>query len=313
MKKLFQNKHGAIRSGWVILLCLVASDLVYYALSEGVIFLLRSILRATGDIDPITGAVSPLVDWLNQAFLPIALYILLELTMIAVALLTWKILRRKWADMGLQGFRTRFPREGGTGMALGIVCCTAIFVILLLSGSAVVTSGPLLPSPAWLWWILVFVLVGIGEEVMYRGLVMSALRQTNNVFLILIVPSVVFGLIHLNNPGVTLLSILNIILFGIAFSWMYYRSGNLWMCIGYHITWNFFQACVYGMPVSGVTHIESILITEYPTANLLNGGAFGIEGGLLTTAFCLVLVAFTELYYRKSKYRFLSPEDPATK
>ena len=313
MKKLFLNKHGAIRSGWVILMCLTAFNLANYALTEGVIIILRAILSATGDIDPVTGAFSPLVDWMNQAFLPIALQILMEIIMIAAALLTWKILRRKWADMGLQRFRALFPRDGVAGMALGVAFCTTIFVILLLSGSAVVTGGPLLPSPAWLWWILVFVLVGIGEEVMYRGLVMSALRQTNNVLLILVVPSVAFGLIHLNNPGLTYLSILNIILFGIAFSWMYYRSGNLWMCIGYHITWNIFQSFVYGMPVSGLTYIDSILVTEYPTGNLLNGGAFGIEGGLLTTASVLALFAFIELYYRKSKYRFLSPEGPATK
>ena len=33
---------------------------------------------------------------------------------------------------------------------------------------------------------------------------------------------------------------------------MYIKSGNIWMCIGYHFTWNTFQGIIYGMPVSGL-------------------------------------------------------------
>ena len=68
----------------------------------------------------------------------------------------------------------------------------------------------------------------------------------------IVVPSLIFGLIHLTNPNVTLLSVVNIVLLGIALSLMYYKSGNVWMCIGFHIAWNLFQSVVYGMPVSGL-------------------------------------------------------------
>ena len=118
---------------------------------------------------------------------------------------------------------------------------------------------------------------------------MAVLRRCRNLYFITLVPSVIFGLIHLSNPDVTFLSILNIILVGILFSYMFIRSGNLWMCMGYHFTWNTFQGVIYGMPVSGLT-VPGVVKTEFTASNLLNGGMFGIEGGILTTwRLCWVL------------------------
>ena len=306
--KLFKNSHGNVRSGWIILLCVAFIYGLNYVLSWGLIKVLGAVLRLTGDIDPVTGFYSPLVDWLEETFLPITLQLLMEIVMIAVVLLMWKVMGQKWEDLGLRSFKVRFQRDGLAGMILGIVCCSVIFAVLLLSGNAIVAPVQIRFSSVWFGWVIIFLFVGIGEELMNRGFIMSSLRRTNNLCLILFVPSAIFGLIHLTNPGVTFLSILNIILIGMVFSWMYYKSGNLWMCIGYHITWNIFQSSVYGMPVSGLTGIDSLFSTHFPTHNLINGGAFGIEGGLLTTFMTLLLFAFVHYYYRNSEYRFL-PQD----
>ena len=107
-------------------------------LSWGLIKALGAVLRLTGDIDPATGFYSPLVGWLDETFLPIALQLLLDVIMIAVVLLAWKVMRQKWEDIGLRSFKTRFHRDGLVGMLLGIVCCSVIFVVLLLSGNAIV-------------------------------------------------------------------------------------------------------------------------------------------------------------------------------
>ena len=307
--KLFKGPHGNVRSGWIILLCAVLIYGLNFGLSWGLIKALGDVLRLTGDIDPVTGFYSPLVAWLDETFLPIALQLLMEVVMIAVVLLAWKVMRQKWEDMGLQSFKIRFQHDGLVGMMLGIVCCSVIFVILILSGNAIVAPVHIRFTFTWFWWVIIFLFVGIGEELMNRGFIMSLLRRTNNVFLILFIPSVIFGLIHLRNPGVTSLSTLNIILIGMVFSWMYYKSGNLWMCIGYHITWNIFQSSIYGMPVSGLTDINSLLSTHFPTNNLLNGGVFGIEGGLLTTFITLLLFPVVCYYYRNSEYRFLQQDN----
>ncbi len=161
----------------------------------------------------------------------------------------------------------------------------------------------------WLAWIFAFLLIGFAEELMNRGHIMSVLRRTNKTWLIVLVPSVIFGLIHLMNPDVTVFSVMNIILLGFLFAYMYYKSGHIWMGIGYHITWNIFQSSIYGMPCSGLI-IPSLIGCEYPTATYLNGGAFGIEGGILTTLFAVLSFIVVHLYYKNADYRFLPAAEP---
>lgn len=310
MKHIFKNRRGGLRSGWLIAICEGSLYLSTLAASALVIGLLRLILTSTGELDPVTGMGGPLVDWLNDAVLPVSMQILSELLMIAVPLVLWRVLKYRWEDLGLKALKGGPLRDGLAGLGLGFLNCTLIFLILLLTGSCVVTSVRPRPSGEWLAWAFTLLLVGIAEELMNRGFIMSVLRRTNKPWLIVLVPSILFGLIHLTNPGVTVLSVVNIILVGLVFSYMYYKSGNLWMCVGYHITWNIFQSSVYGMPCSGLV-LPSLVSSEYPAANLLNGGAFGIEGGLLATLFTIGTFAAVRHYYRNSAYRFLPPDAPA--
>lgn len=80
------------------------------------------------------------------------------------------------------------------------------------------------------------------------------------------------------------------------------------MCMGFHFTWNTFQGLVYGMPVSGL-NIPGIITTVFTEDNMLNGGDFGIEGGVLTTAAMLLCLLFVRYYYRDSEYDFISDTD----
>ena len=52
-----------------------------------------------------------------------------------------------------------------------------------------------------------------------------------------------------------------------------------------------------------------IITTKYMESNLLNGGAFGIEGGILTTIMTLLSFLFVWYYYRNSNYDFLSDKE----
>ena len=141
-------------------------------------------------------------------------------------------MRYRWEDLGLRDFRARFKKDGVVGMVAGFRGVQrhlpaaarhrqrgsrggqfAVFSLAFRLGARVRCGG-------------------IAEEVMNRGFIMSVLRRTNSRFLVIVVPSLIFGLIHLTNPNVTLLSVVNIVLLGIALSLMYYKSGNVWMCIG---------------------------------------------------------------------------------
>ena len=65
-----------------------------------------------------------------------------------------------------------------------------------------------------------------------------------------------------------------------------------------------------------MTDTAATVVSAYPVGNLLNGGGFGIEGGVLTTVAAVSVMAFTLFYYRTSEYRFFgdhanAPQSPA--
>lgn len=302
ISQALQNKYGQVRSGWIILFAMAALYAALFATQKITSALLTSYLTATGNIDPATGHFSELVNWLDAVALPIYYQVAMEICMTSIPVILWKfMMKQRLHGLGLRPIRLK---QGGLGVLLGAVNCSVVLLIILAAGGGQIVAGSPRFSGLTLTWIFVFALIAIGEETMYRGLFMGALRRTRCLPCILLLPSFIFGLIHLINPGATILSVVNIIAVGLLFSYMYIKSGNLSMCIGYHFAWNTFQGIVYGMPVSGLA-APSILTTRFTRNDLLNGGNFGIEGGILTTLITLLGFLFVWLYYRKSKYDFI--------
>lgn len=304
MNKIFKNKDGLVRSGWIIIGVMAVLYAATFLLSYAYIGIMEKFLINSGDINPVTRELSPYVEWLNINVIPIINQIATDVVMIALPVITWKcLMKHPLKKLGIQCSKPG-TKDGIAGILLGAVNCSIIFFLVITVGGGHVTS--LTPNFSLLtfWWIFTFVLVALGEEIMNRGFFMAVLRRCRNLYFIMLVPSVIFGLIHLMNPDVTFFSVFNIILVGILFSYMFIKSGNIWMCIGYHFSWNTVQGVLYGMPVSGLS-IPGIFHTEFTSSNLLNGGLFGIEGGIITTIMTLLSFLFVWYYYRNSRYNFL--------
>lgn len=175
------------------------------------------------------------------------------------------------------------------GLAIGAGSMTLTFLLLLVTDSAQVLTWVLQLSPSLLLMLILYILVGYSEEIICRGYIQGVIRQTRNPWLIILVPSLIFSLLHSANQGIGLIPYLNIFLIGLFLSLITLTSGNLYPAIGFHIFWNFFQGPIYGFSVSGGQ--ENGLLTTYMKGNsLLNGGAFGPEGGLIVTADILLMI-----------------------
>lgn len=110
----------------------------------------------------------------------------------------------------------------------------------------------------------------------------------------IILNSLFFSALHLLNPDTSVLSFINILLFGLVFSLIFYKTNNLWVVGAIHSVWNLFQGVVFGSNVSGLTIFSSILeSTPVVGKDLLSGGAFGFEGGLVVTLVTLITVIIT--------------------
>lgn len=304
MHRIFKNKDGLVRSGWIILAAMIIFYGVGYLISFAYIAVLEYIFFHTGDINKVTRELSPLVNWMNAVALPLINQFVADAVMIAVPVVLWKcFMKNPVKKLGIQ-LSAAGRRNAAAGFVLGAVNCSIVFILVLAFGNGHVVSLSPNFSLLTFWWILAFIVVAFAEEIMNRGFFMAVLRRCRNLYIIMLLPSVIFGLIHLMNPGVTFFSVCNIVLVGILFSYMFIKSGNIWMCIGYHFSWNTFQGVLYGMPVSGLT-IPGIFHTEYTSGNVLNGGSFGIEGGILTTLITLLSFILVWYYYRNSAYDFL--------
>jgi membrane protease YdiL (CAAX protease family) len=182
--------------------------------------------------------------------------------------------------------------------------------VILLTGNGYMVSWTPRFTANTVLYLFVFIIVGFAEELLTRGYVMSVLRQTKCMPLVIATSSVLFSLMHIKNNSFSLIPFINIVLAGLLFAYMFIKSGSIWMPIGYHITWNYFQGCVYGFPVSGHGS-QGIFNMQYASDTILNGGAFGPEGGLVVTIVLIVSFMFIKWYFRNSTFQFMDMDTPA--
>ena len=138
-------------------------------------------------------------------------------------------------------------------------------------------------------WVF-FLLVALFEEILMRGYILGRLLHTRmNKFLSLFISSALFALLHIFNPEIDFLPMLNLLLAGMLLGASYLYTKNLCFPISLHLFWNWIQGPVLGYEVSGNNFISSMLTLHLPEDNVLNGGAFGFEGSLICTVLMIVL------------------------
>jgi len=128
--------------------------------------------------------------------------------------------------------------------------------------------------------LIFFMLTGWSEEILSRGYHLQTLTSGLNLFWGVFLSSAIFGLLHFYNPGATWVSTFGIFIAGLFFAYAYVRTKQLWLPIGLHIGWNFFEGVVFGFPVSGLD-IYALTRIEVTGPELWTGGAFGPEAGLI--------------------------------
>ena len=158
------------------------------------------------------------------------------------------------------------------------------------------------PLPFFAFLLVVMIQSG-GEELTDRTYLYQKLRRRYKSPLVaILVNSLVFAALHLSNPGVTFLSVLNIFLFGVSASLFIYQYDGLWGAILMHTGWNFSQSIFFGLPNSGIVSEYSLFRLEAASArdSFFYSVGFGVEGSPLCTVFEIAIIAVMILI-RKGK------------
>lgn len=229
----------------------------------------------------------------------------------------WLIDRRVIADLGLGG--SGWWRNLGFGLLLGVVMTTVVFGLELAAGLITVsgtfvtesTFGLTAPSfwPALAATLAMFLAVGVGEEVVFRGYLFTNLAEGLNglgpigpraaIGVSAVATSAIFGVVHLGNPNATLVSAFNITAVGVFFAATYVATDDLGIPIGIHITWNFSLSAVYGFPVSGISAPATLVDVRQTGDPLVTGGRFGPEAGLVVYVALAVAAVLTWWWVRR--------------
>ena len=128
-----------------------------------------------------------------------------------------------------------------------------------------------------------FLIQGASEETVCRGFMMTSFGSKGGAFAGMLFNSLVFGSLHLFNSGLTVLSFVNLILFGVFMSCLVLKLNSIWMACAIHSVWNFAQGNFFGILVSGNNFGPSVFRFDSVSGmELVNGGAFGMEGGIAT-------------------------------
>jgi hypothetical protein len=135
------------------------------------------------------------------------------------------------------------------------------------------------------------VFAAAAEEMLFRGYPLQTLTRANLAWLGVLLTSVPFAAVHLKNPNVVPgFTFLNTALAGLWLAVAYLRTRSLWLPLGLHWSWNWAQASLLGLPVSGIERLAPapLLRAINSGPDWLTGGSYGIEGGAACTIALLI-------------------------
>jgi membrane protease YdiL (CAAX protease family) len=217
----------------------------------------------------------------------------------ATAIMVRAIDKRSWADVGLARSAAS-ARTLIAGFAIGAVAITSVCALLALTGllrfvptsasgwigAAVRITVVLLPS-------------ALAEELLCRGYLLTVVWERVGVRWAVLLTSLMFGLLHLTNPGATAESVALVTLAGIFLAGVRVVLNSLYAAWMAHLAWNWVMAVLFHAAVSGqrFESPEYQAITTQPA--WLSGGGWGPEGGVFAGLGMISGIAY--LYTRRRR------------
>jgi hypothetical protein len=226
----------------------------------------------------------------------------------SAVLTMWMLFRfAEHRKMKRSGFDTRFAvRDMLVGFVLGILLVSSVVGVLWFIG--VYEFVKLTPGYNPVPFFFVYLFAAITEEVIFRGFVFQTAEIRLGTKWAFVITCLLFGLAHMSNSikGITAVDqmwgcVCLMFEAGILLNASFLVRRTLWLPIGLHWAWNFFEGPIYGMSVSG-TDASGLIQAQLVGDKLLSGGSFGPEASVPALGLC-TLAGFGMLYYVRARGR----------
>jgi CAAX protease family protein len=291
-RNIFLNDRHELRSGWKLAAYFALIILIWVA----------------------TGAALSL--WFAQTDLTgdqIALLALNELALLVPAIIAPIVVVRFIDHRPLKTFGITFEnwhRDLLSGLAIASAMTGMIFAGSHIFGYVhIAWTGNQVPASTMLATAAVLIVAAAVEELLFRGLPLQILCEGIGKWPGILVISGLFGVVHLINPNSNLLGTVNTVLAGVLLSLAYFKARSLWLPYAIHLGWNAGIGFLLGMPLSGLD-LASLWTTGVAGRDLILGGGYGPEGGLLTT---LIFGAAALFVNQKISNSYTLPSSPVSR
>lgn len=188
-----------------------------------------------------------------------------------------RVERRAMTEFGRQGAL----REIGTGLGFGALQASLVFALLAVMGVYSVEGVDGMTMEI-LRRTGTDILVGVHEEMLFRGIVFAILAQSFGGGVAIVGSATLFGLGHLLAEGASTLGIVNSMAAGVTLAAAYLVTRRLWLPIGMHIAWNFTVGRIFSAVVSGHGTEPGLLRGTLAGPDWLTGGQFGVEASIVS-------------------------------
>jgi membrane protease YdiL (CAAX protease family) len=189
----------------------------------------------------------------------------------------------------------------GLGFALAFI--GGLFLVLWLIGAINITGYVGFKPGVFIVSIMLF-MAAFDEELIFRGYILNNMMDsTSNRWIALAGSSLLFALLHSGNTNVwsTWVPMTELFAAGFILGISYTFTKNLWFPTFFHFGWNFFQG-LFGFEISGF-NVDSWKIISHENAgnvpDIVSGGAFGIEGSVITLSCTIICTYLIFKYYNE--------------
>ena len=189
------------------------------------------------------------------------------------------------------------------GLGFALIFIGGLFLILWAAG-AIAFTGYVGLKPGVLIVSMMLFMAAFDEELIFRGYILNNMMDsTSNRWIALAGSSLLFALLHSGNPSVwsTWVPMTELFAAGFILGISYTFTKNLWFPTFFHFGWNFFQG-LFGFEISGINVDSWKMISHENTGNVpdvVSGGAFGIEGSVITLSCTIICTYFIFKYYNE--------------